>query len=69
MTDGDLVEPSLLNLRDGIAYLEVTISTGYTQRLPKGLDLGIAVEATVIPEGPKGCDDVIPSVENELETP
>ena len=44
---GILIEPSLLNARDGIAMMEVTNQTGFTQHLQEGMELGEVTEATV----------------------
>ena len=48
-----LIEPSLLNAQDGIAAIEVTNQTGFTQHLPEGMELGEVTEVTVVPLGAK----------------
>ena len=45
---GILIEPSLFNTRDGIAMMEVTNQSGFTQHLQ---ELGEATEATIVSPG------------------
>ena len=50
LTDFGLsVEPTLLELKDGTAQVVIVNSTGFTQRLNQGLDIGQLQEAEVIP--------------------
>ena len=48
LMDGIIVEPSLLEVQDGIGCLEVTNHTGCTQQLHEGEELGTAMEATLV---------------------
>ena len=60
---GVLVEPSLLHIRGGTAFLEVKNQTGFTQHLEEGLELGETTEATVF----TACEveDKVPEVDDQ----
>ena len=60
---GVLVEPSILDTRDGIACMEVTKQTGYTLHLYEGLELGAASEAIVVSQEPQGTEDAMKEVD------
>ena len=60
---GVLVEPSLLHIQGGTAFLEVTNQTGFTQHLEEGLELGEAIEATVLTA--QKVEDEVPEVNDQ----
>ena len=53
--EGVQLQPSVLSVREGIAYVQLTNPTGFTQHLTEGAELGTATEATVVSPGEPQC--------------